>query len=150
MAQTSPEAPLLAIRNVLAPLQRLQRRQIWMGSPEWERHQANLELQLGGVPGCCLARTFPIVVAAECGFEDEALQSLRRMLHEPTLWQLMPDTASCATNISVAHRLCCRAGAMVLPIPSFPGVAQPALGRISQGQRGLLSGPLHEDVSRAL
>ena len=118
------------------------------------------ELQQGGVPGCGLARAFPIVVAAECGVEGEALQCLRRMLHEPTLWQLIPDTALITTSIRLAHRLCCRAGAAVhekvyrvhdrFPYRLFLELHNPRLAASLQDSKALLSGPFHERVPRAL
>ena len=110
---TEPLPQLLMARNVLVPLQLLQRRQIWISTPKWERQQAAIELQWGGLPCRPGLRTYLILLAAECGLEEESMQGLRMMLRMPELWALMPEDSLVARDVALAHRLVSRAWGIV-------------------------------------
>lgn len=103
----------LMARTLLVPLQRLQRRYIWVGSPAWERHEAAKEARAGGEAGSSLSRTYPIVLAAEGCLEDEASAGIRALLAEHTLWSIMPEQASTAKQIGLAFRMVSRAGGLL-------------------------------------
>lgn len=111
-ARSSPFPRLLIIRNLLVPLQRLQRRHIRVGSVAWEKQQQSLEAEaIASDKG--LGRTYPVLLAAECGLEEECTRGLWQLLSQPELWALMPEEACTSQFIGLAHCMVSRAGACV-------------------------------------
>lgn len=86
-----------------------------------------------------LGRTYPVLIAAECGIEEECLQSIWALLSKPDLWALMPDDSLVAQKVGLAHRMLSRAGALVykdlqllherFPFKLFLLIKHPGLGK---------------------
>ena len=135
--EKDPLPHLLMIRNVLVPLQRLQRRQIWVGSPDWERREAAAELRSGAAPNVSMGihRTYPVILTAECELEEEAMRGVRALLFHGGLWSVMPESALVAKQVGLAHKLCSRTGALLhkkvyalhvnFPFPLVPRSKEP-------------------------
>ena len=110
---SEPFPRMLIARNLLVPLQRMQRRYISIGSPKWESHQAATQAAAGGNVGDPFARTYPLEIAAECGIEEEALASIRMLFLQQGVWGLMPQHTCRADIIGLAFRMCSRAGGLI-------------------------------------
>ena len=110
--QSDPLPYMLIARNVLMPLQRLQRQHCLVGSAAWQREELAKEATGLLAGGTELARTFPIVVAAEGVLEEQCETKIWRLLSEPLLWSLLPPASWTAKIQSKAFALLSRAGGL--------------------------------------
>ncbi|CAK0802016.1 unnamed protein product, partial [Prorocentrum cordatum] len=90
-------------------------RYVCIGSPEYERHEAAREAKATeeGDGHGHVARSYPLTIAAECSLEGGALVGIRGLLHQPSLWSLIPETDFRAKFVGSAFRARSRAGGLV-------------------------------------
>lgn len=135
--EASPLCDLVVLRNVLRPLQRLQRRHIFIGSRQWEQRRAAAEARAMQSGSTTSQRIYPLGIAADGCLESEALEGLKQMLNHPALWSLIPESDHNAGRCSMAFATVSRAGALVhkelafihckAPFTLFLAVGHPAL-----------------------
>ena len=118
---------MVAVRNVLAPLQKLQKDQCYVGSEVWEREQNLVEARRMSSAGenPLPMRSYPILEAAEGNMELKCLRRLRQLQSEPGLWSLVLPCDITAGNVSRAFKMVSRSGALVhgdlaLPHTRYP------------------------------
>lgn len=111
--RSGPMAALLISRNLLLPLQRLQRECVFLGSRAFEKTQLAVEAQAINAGKVGMSRTFAISELAEGVLEDRCLAMLHTLQSGPETWLLMLDNALTAEMVGLAHRMISRAGGLV-------------------------------------
>lgn len=112
-----PLCDMVIARNTLVPLQRLQRSILWLGSSAWEVEQRSIEaraLSLCGDGGqASIARTYPLIEAAEGALEGRCLDTLWKLVSTPDLWSLVDSASVVAEKVGLAFRMVSRAGCLI-------------------------------------
>ena len=113
--ESRPLGVLVTLRNILAPLQKLQREQCYVGSEVWEREQNLVEARRMSSAGenPLPMRSYPILEAAEGNMELNCLRRLRQLQSEPDLWSVVLPCDRTAGNVSNAFKMVSRAGVLV-------------------------------------
>lgn len=110
--RSKPLPKMIILRNILVPLQRLQRRQLWISSQAYERQQQALAARAIAAEAH-FVRSYPLVELAEGNLEEECFDRLWMLLSSRELWAMMPLEAHTAAGVGLAFKIVSRAGALV-------------------------------------
>ena len=101
----SPLRDLVLARVIMEPYMAILRRQLFIGSEKWERQQHKRSLG-EGMPRS--ARAFLILIAARGELDMEFQHHVRLLLHNTTLWSILPADSMTERTRCLAFRMIAR------------------------------------------
>ena len=111
---SNPLKHLILVRRVMEPLRQLLSSQLEVSSDHWEvTQQARVAAAIKSGADLRGARRFRVGIAADCVFEQEALQTLGFLFVEDDLWKILPEDGWTFRFRALAFKMISRAGACV-------------------------------------